>query len=401
MTHAQWLILCIFCLSYLGLAVGRVPKLPIGRAEIVFVGAAAMLLFSDFHLSEAATVINFPVLCLLFGMMVILAYLELSGFFELIVNYINRVCHQPKILLAVTIIVAGVLSAFLINDVVCLAMAPMLIQICRQRQLPIVPYLIALATAANIGSVATLTGNPQNMLIGHFAELHYGSFIMHMAPIAVIGLILDYVLLLLIHGKQLTVKVQAVISPPNVVKPKGLLIKSVLVLVMVVILFFTQIPLGASALFGAALLFIGRTDHKKVYQLIDGSLLVFFISLFVLVGALQSKVLIHATFFQLPLLQHKAIISIAAVILSNIVSNVPAALLFKPLVLQSVHLQQQGMLLAAMTTLAGNLTILGSIANLIVAQQAKRQGIHLGFMEFLKVGLPVTLATCVLAYFIL
>lgn len=401
----EFITLVIFSLTYIGLAFGSVPKIKIDRTSIAFIGATAMIAFTHFSLKEAGAAINFPLLCLLFGMMVIIAYLNISGFFKLTVNWLDRFCHKPKSLLALTIFLAGFLSAFLINDIVCLAMTPLLIHICNKRNLPAIPYLLAIATAANIGSIATLTGNPQNMLIATFSGLNYLYFTLHTAPLALIGLLLNYALIQYLYRHDLKSRtIQKTVQPESLkVAQPSLLIKSIIIAIAVIILFFTGLPLGIIALGGAALLLFDKTPPEKIYRLIEWPLLILFISLFILIGALEKDILSHWQINHWFVLQHypKTFISLISIILSNLVSNVPTALLFKPVVIHAASPQNTGILLAAMTTLAGNLTMLGSIANIIVVTQAKQLGVNLRFVDFLRLGIPLTLATVLVAYFIL
>ena len=192
MMHAYYSTIVIVVLTYIALACDSLPAIKVDRASIALIGAAAILVFAPYSLQLAAQDINFPILGLLFGMMIVVAYLDISGFFKLAMNWMSRRCQSPQSLLAFTVFISGFLSAFLINDVVCFALTPLLIQLCRQRQLPMLPYLLALGTAANIGSVATLTGNPQNMLIGSFCHISYLQFSLHTAPIAVTCLLVNY-----------------------------------------------------------------------------------------------------------------------------------------------------------------------------------------------------------------
>ena len=397
--------LFIFILSYLGLAFDGLPKVTLDRASIAFIGAAAMLLFTPFNVSQLPHVIGIPLLTLLLSMMIIVAYLDISGFFALAIYYGNRLCKTPTQLLAVIIAITGLLSAFLINDIVCLAITPLVIHICKQRRLPMLPYLMAVGTAANIGSVATLTGNPQNMLISHFCHIPYRFFFYHAAPIAVLCLAIDFALILLFFRKSL--RTATTITTPTNNKPliekPFLLVKTLIVTLLVILLFFTHLPLALTALGAAAFLLLDNTPKQKVYRLIDGSLLLLFIGLFILVAALQQFVMSswHIGNWTLLTAHPLPVISISVAILSNLVSNVPAVLLFKPIVPHLANPQTIGIYLAVMSTLAGNLTILGSLANLIVVTIAKKQGVSISFKQFFKLGLPLTLLTLIPAYLLL
>ena len=397
--------LIIVTLSYIALACDNIPTIKVDRASIALIGAAAILVFTPYSLQHAAHDINFPILCLLFGMMILVAYLELSGFFTLAMNWLSRCCHTPQQLLACTVFISGFLSAFLINDVVCFALTPLLIQLCRQRQLPVLPYLLAVGTAANIGSVATLTGNPQNMLIGGFCHISYLHFSLHTAPIAACCLVVNYFVLRYFFRESLNsagATADTSVESYRIERPV-FLVKCILITLIVIALFFTHIPLGITALGAAAVLLIDNTSPKHVYRLIDWPLFILFINLFILIGALEQYVMPHWHITDWPiLLKHpQIVISATTVVLSNIVSNVPAVLLFKPIILHTAHPQSMGILLAVMSTLAGNLTILGSLANLIVITVARKQGVKISFWQFLRVGVPLTIITLFIGYFML
>ena len=193
----------IFGLTYLFLAIGKVPRLRIDRAGIALVGASALLAMRVLSLDEAARAVDVPTIVLLFGMMIVVAYVRLSGFFAVVTHWIATRRLSPHGLLAMTIGLAGVLSAFLVNDVVCVAMTPLVLDLCRRRNLPPVPYLIGLATASNIGSVATITGNPQNIIIGNLSGITYVRFAARLAPVAALGLLIDFAVLSLLYSRAM------------------------------------------------------------------------------------------------------------------------------------------------------------------------------------------------------
>src|SRR5437763_11104625 len=172
-----------FVASYVGLALGRVPGFRIDRTGVAIIGAAVMVASGAVPWADAVASVDAPTLVLLFGMMIVTAYLRLSGFFQLVMTLALRRARTPLALLATVVVASGVLSAFFVNDVVCLVLAPVVLEATRQLALPPVPYLLALAPAANVGSVATLTGNPQNMLVGSVSEISYPSFLARQAPL--------------------------------------------------------------------------------------------------------------------------------------------------------------------------------------------------------------------------
>ncbi len=392
------LVSTIFGLTYLALAIGKIPGLKIDRAGIALVGAAAMLAFGVISMRDAAKAVDYETIVLLFGMMVVVAFLQLSGFFALATERIADRFSSPLALLGVTIGLSGVLSAFLVNDVVCVALTPLVLHLCQRLKRPAIPYLVGLATASNIGSVATITGNPQNIIIGSLSGIAYLRFAARLAPVALIGLGLNFAMVALVYRKSLgevgqdapDVEEQ---NRPRVHKP--LLIKSAIVTLVTVGLFFAGQPIALVALGAAGVLLLGRVRPSKVYEAIDWPLLVMFAGLFVVVHAFEVNV-VHTWGLEkwhAVLDSPVVLVSALSVVLSNLVSNVPAVLLFKPLMAVMPQKELAWLALAMSSTLAGNLTVLGSVANLIVVENARRAGTELGFLEYLKVGVPLTILT--------
>ncbi|HVA50023.1 MAG TPA: anion transporter [Pirellulales bacterium] len=387
----------IFALTYLGLAVGKIPGLRIDRAGIALVGAAAMLAAGILDLHQAARAVDYETLVLLFGMMIVVAYLKLSGFFALATELVAQHFSGPKTLLAMTVGLSGVLSAFLVNDVVCVAMTPLVLDLCRRLRRPPLPYLIGLATASNVGSVATITGNPQNMIIGSLSGISYLRFCVRLFPIALGGLVLVFLIVAMVYRNQLgqVWDIRVPDAPRRARVHRHLLVKSVVVTLGTVVLFFAGKPIALVALAAAGLLMVDRTRPEKVYRIVDWPLLVMFAGLFVVVRAFEVNVVHDWGLDQWQGLRRSPVVLVSAlsVALSNLVSNVPAVLLFKPLIEAIPQREQAWLALAMSSTLAGNLTLLGSVANLIVVESARRSGIEVGFCEYLKVGVPLTLLT--------
>ena len=395
------LVSTIFGLTYLALAVGKVPGLRIDRAGIALVGSAVMLACGVLSMGDAARAVDYETIVLLFGMMVVVAYLRLAGFFALATDQVAARCSGPLSLLAVTIAISGAFSAFLVNDVVCVALTPLVLHLCQRLKRPPIPYLVGLATASNIGSVATITGNPQNIIIGSLSHISYLRFAARLAPIAVIGLVLDFAVVALVYRKTLAEARQAHSAADESAAPRvhrGLLIKSMAVTLVTVGLFFAGQPIALVALVAAGVLMLDRVRPGKVYHAIDWSLLVMFAGLFVVVHAFEMKVVQTWGLERWHALLESPVVLVSglSVVLSNLVSNVPAVLLFKPLMEVMPRRELAWLALAMSSTLAGNLTVLGSVANLIVVENARRAGTELSFLEYLKVGVPLTvLTTCV------
>ena len=389
----------IFVATYFFLAIGRVPGLRIDRAGVAYVGAAAVLATRVLDLDQATRAVDVPTIVLLMGMMIVVGYIRVSGFFVVLSDWIAARRFSPRVFLGVTIASSGFLSAFLVNDVVCVAMTPLILELCRSRRLPAAPYLIGLATASNIGSTATITGNPQNIIIGALSGIPYGSFAARLAPIAVIGLAIDFLVLSLVYSRSLAAahdvdRTPAAVPPRRVVH-RGLLIKCVCVTVAMIVLFFAGQPIAITALAAASILLLDRVRVEKIYGMIDWRLLVMFVGLFIVVHAFEVHVIRGFDLQTWTVITNSPVVLLSglSVVLSNIVSNVPAVLLFKPLIEVIPDKQTAWLALAMSSTLAGNLTMLGSVANLIVVEGARRERIHLGFGEFLKIGVPITILT--------
>jgi Na+/H+ antiporter NhaD/arsenite permease-like protein len=392
--------LAIFAFTYLVFAIGNFPGLQLDRTGAALAGALLMVATGSLSESRALAAIDFHTLLLLLGMMIIVANLRISGAFALVARWLLERAHAGYALLAMTVLTSGVLAAFFINDVVCLALAGPLIEVARILEIDAAPLLLALATGSNIGSVATITGNPQNMIVAGFAGIGYSAFAIRMAPLALASLLVDYAIAWLYHGRLSRIRRRDDLhlpAPPP--ERRWHLTKSLIVAVVVLVLFAMGYPTHLVALGGgAALLFTRHTHPRAIYEQIDWTLLVMFAGLFIVVkGAETTHLLKHlvqgagATHFR-----NVAVLSIATAALSNLVSNVPAVLLFKPIYPQISQGMATGLVLASASTLAGNLTLLGSMANLIVIEQARREGIEIGSVEYLKVGLPVTAITLTL-----
>ncbi len=403
-----WFTVVIFLTTYIGLGLGKFPGLRLDRAGIALIGATLMMVSGILPLPDAVRSVDFKTIILLFGMMIIVAFLRLSGFFDRLAHSTLDRIRTPYSLLAVIITLSGVLSAFLVNDIVCLALAPLVIHLARRLQFAPLPHLIGLATAANIGSTATLTGNPQNMIIGSLSHIAYFRFTACLAPVAFIGLVIDFLVIALVYRRVLSAAPSStyasVILPPEKTAQHRLrqphlwlLRKSVATTLVAVILFFVGLPIALVALGAAAVLLLGRVRPEKIYRQIDWDLLMMFCGLFVVVHAFEIKVVHQWQIERRSLLLDNplTVLSLVSAVLSNLVSNVPAVLLFKPIIpaMISEYQERAWLALAMSSTLAGNLTVLGSVANLIVVESARREGVAISFWEYCRAGIPVTLLT--------
>jgi Na+/H+ antiporter NhaD/arsenite permease-like protein len=397
----QGAVLAVFLTVYLGMFLGGLPRLKLDRSGVALLGAIAVLALDGRPLADAARAVDLPTLALLFAFMVISAQLRLGGFYTAVTRRVGALPLSRAGLLAALIGVAGVLSAVFSNDIICLAMTPVVARLCLQRRLHPVPFLVGLACAANIGSAATLIGNPQNMLIGSVLQLPFDAYLRTALPPVLVSLGLLWLWLAWGPGSRPgAVPAPAHLPGSGSEEPafdawqsaKGLAVAGVLMAVFLL----SDLPRDLAALVGAGLLLLSRRLHSsRVLALVDWPLLVLFMGLFVVNHALESTGLaaqaVAALAAQGVVLHEPGTLLVVSALLSNAVSNVPAVMLLLPHL--GADAQQAGTLLALASTFAGNLLLVGSIANLIVADLAARQGIAIGWREHAAIGLPVTLAS--------
>lgn len=451
MSARDWAPVAILVFSYVAFSIGRVPWFRTDRLAASFIGGALMVTVGGLSMEKAQLAVDGATLTLLFGMMVISAALEISGAFGLLARWLTARVRTPLGLAAVISGVSAVLSAFLINDVVCLALTPLVLTMTRRLGCDPKPHLIALATASNIGSVATITGNPQNMLIGSVSRIPYTRFTLLLAPVAVVALALNFAVLYAVHRKALrapfeprslrtpaprpsgsgeptprhagssdatrtprpssasaatstpiprSVRAARDGSAPKRRSPddrqlvyKRWVYKGSIVTGLVVIAFLWSVPPAMAALGGAiAILLTRAVNPERVYKRIDFGLLALFVGLFVIVAGVErvglGERLLHALSFMS--LESTLGLTVTTAIVSNVVSNVPAVMVLKSVVLHLPDPQTSWLVLAMSSTLAGNLTLAGSLATIIVVERAKRR-CKITFWDFMKVGAPSAL----------
>lgn len=395
-----WLTLGIVLFTYIGIAIGHWPRLRANRTTITLMGAGLLIATSQVAFKDIGKYLDLDTLILLFSMMVINANLRIAGFFKLAGNALLHIARTPRALLAILILVTGVLSAFFLNDTICLMFTPLVLDLILATERNPIPYLIGLATAANIGSTATLTGNPQNMIIGIASGISYTHFAASLIPIALLGLTVVWIVLVFAYPKEFRPGPFTVYNLPKPRFYKPLLIKSLLVMAGLLVAFLLSVPIAKAAFLAACiLLFTRRLNPEKVFAEFDWSILVFFAALFIVTGSLEANGVTNEL-FKLALGSRELnnlSLSTITVVLSNLVSNVPAVLLLKPVVQGLANPTAGWLTLAAASTLAGNLTLLGSVANLIVAEVAERRHVRLSFWEYTRVGIPITLLTLVIS----
>lgn len=408
-SNLDWGVVAVFVTVYLGMFLGGLPRLKLDRSGVALLGAIAVMGLGVMTTEQAARSVDLPTFLLLFSFMVVSAQLRLGGFYRALTLRVAALPLERRGLLAALIVVAALLSAVFSNDVVCLAMTPVVARLCLQRRWNPVPFLIGLACAANIGSAATLIGNPQNMLIGSVLHLPFLPYVSQALPPVLMSLLVLWIWLA--FGPQ-AVSVTAEVPSWSLANPgaelgdeppldrwqtaKGLGIACALLGVFL----FTDWPREVAALVGAGVLLLSRRFHSSsVLGFVDWELLVLFIGLFVVNHAFQSTGLAAQGVGWLAQqgvqLGERTPLVLASLGLSNLVSNVPAVMLLLP------HLStpQAGVTLALVSTLAGNLLLVGSIANLIVVDLAKRHGIDIEWAAHARIGLPITLVTTGLVWF--
>lgn len=411
----------IALITFIALALGEIPGLKLNRATIAMIGAGAVLVFGVLTLSEAERTIDLGTLILLLSMMIINAVLELSGFFTWVGEVVIERANAPAALLALVVITSGVLSMLFLNDPVCVMLTPLVCGVVLRLKRNPMPYLIALACSANVGSVATITGNPQNILIGASSGIGYLYWLARLGPVAAIGMVIVFAVIWLLYPREFRgqgvaqADALAMVAPHHEGAPITLaqaeamiyastLRKSLVVIALMLVAFLAGVNVTVAAFIAACVILISRRfESARILALVDWPLLVMFGGLFIVTGALEVTG-VSAQLFELvkPLaFAGTAPLALVTTILSNLISNVPAVLLFRPLVPQFADPTQAWLTLAAASTLAGNLTLIGSVANLIVAEQALKFGIKLTFMEYLKPGLIITTLTLIAAIVLL
>jgi len=385
--------IAIFAATYLVLAVGHLPGFRIDRTGAAVIGASLMIGTGVLSFEEAVAAIDYATLALLFGMMIVVANLRLSGFFRWASGRVLRHARGPYALLFAVVVLAGTFSAFFVNDTICLALTPLVLEVAQASRRNPVPYLLALAMASNAGSVATITGNPQNMMIGSLSRIPYPQFTAALAPVALVSLLLTFLVIAFVYRKELQSPVDAPAEPLRVHLNRPLLWKGLAAALGMLLCFFAGWPVAKVAIVAGGLLLVTRrVKPEKVYHEIDWPLLALFAGLFVVVagmekGSLDEDLFRLASHFRLG---NAWVLSGFSALVSNLVSNVPAVLVFRPLMDHLPYPSRGWLILAMSSTLAGNLTLLGSMANLIVVQRARRS-VQIGFWDYLRVGLPLTL----------
>ena len=398
----------IFILTFLGIIYTRLPKVNVDRPSAAFFGAVAMILFGVISFEEAVLSIDFNTIALLLGMMIVIAVLELDGFFTLIADKTISLSKTSNQLLIIIVFITGIASAFLVNDAVVLLFTPVIIHICRSAKLNPVPYLIAEIMASNIGSTMTITGNPQNILIGMQSGISYSKFIFHLLPVSLIGMLVIVLVIKFFFKNDFMKDSQLTFTKENSTYNFQSMKFSVPIFMIMVFLFFfgniLKLSIPVIALAGASLvLILGKIKPSLVIKQVDWVLLLFFAGLFIVVHGIEKVGVLDPFIKNTPIANSlSGILSLhgLSLLLSQIVSNVPYTILMLP-ILKTASSDLLWLSLASAATLAGNATIIGAVANIIVIEVAKKYDVEIGFWKFLKVGLTITVITLILSVVIL
>jgi Na+/H+ antiporter NhaD/arsenite permease-like protein len=392
------IILIIFGITYLGIAMGRIPGLKLNRPGIALLGAIAMMIFGGVTTPDAVSYINWPTIFLLFGFFVISTQLRLSGFYDKVAGAIADSLGHPARFLLILMAATGGLSAFLNHDIVCFVFAPIVSVALLGKRINPVPFLIALAIASNIGAAATLIGNPQNMMIGQIAHLNFGQYLLWSIVPVIFAMGAAYGIIWFMSQNHLQAALPAQNEAPQQTYPYNRIhtIKGIIILVVAIGFFFTPLPKEVIAL-AAAGIHLASTKFKTddLLGLVDWPILVLFMGLFVVAGAFQStgcgaqavQGLAHNGFN----LNAPGNVILATALLSNLIGNSAAVMLL--LKVTNLALPVVAYALALANSFGGSLVVIGSVSNIIVVQQAREMGIKIGFWDFARLGIPVTLVS--------
>lgn len=410
----------IFVVTYVLISLQKIHFLNLDRPSAAVGGALLMVLCGVLTLEDAYAAINMDTLSLLLGMMIVIAYLEQAGFFQFVSAWVLKYSRTPRRMLVGLVFASGVLSALFVNDTICLLFTPIVLSTVRRAGLNPIPYLIGLVTSANIGSVMMLTGNPQNMLIGISSGLPFATFFLVMLPVGLLCLALDAALLIGLYRGHL--RIHGTLPDEPLPKMDAVVVRRIMIVLALMLAAFLlpaerlvpglaagrKLPLFALAGGGLAIL-VGRYPPRLALQQVDWPLLLFFSGLFIVfagiakVGLLEAMRTAVTPLFGSTLTSQLAVFSTVSVAGSNVVSNVPFVLVARHWIDRPETFVQPELMwyvLALTSTFAGNLTIVGSVANLIVLEQS-REHAPIGFFEYLRAGLPITLVTTVVGVLLL
>jgi Na+/H+ antiporter NhaD/arsenite permease-like protein len=393
--------LAIFAATYVLIAVQRLPFLPLNRPAASLLGAVAMVGFGVISLEDAYAAIDLDVLVFLLGLMLIVGYLEVARFFEWAAQWVVERAGTPRMLLFAVVVGGGLLSAFFVNDTICLVVTPILVAALERLRVRPLPYLLGLAMGANVGSVLSVTGNPQNMLVGIWSGTTFGRFMLHMLPVAAGGLAITYGYLRWSFRRELAQGFTAAVEPVRIEADRPLIIRGLIVFAIALAGWLAGGPLPLVAIAcGAIMVAVAQRDPAYAIERVDWDLLLMFASLFVVMRGLEATGAVEwidRRALDLAGVESPAgtaaAVSGAMLVLSNLISNVPAVMLWQDVVPSLPNEALMWRVVAMSSTFAGNFLLIGSVANLIVAERAQERGVTVGFAAYARVGIPVTLLT--------
>lgn len=401
--------LVVFCVTYMLIASRQLRFLRLDRPAASIVGAVAMVIVGGLPMQHALDAIDLHVLLLLFGVLVIAAYLQQAQFFRLCAYLVLTRAKSARSLLFGLVFVSGALSAFLVNDTVCVVLTPLVVAVVVEARLPPLPYLLALASAANVGGVVSFSGNPQNMIIGAHAHatISFAQYLALTLPIGVVCLAVNAALIGWLFRHDLPEGPLADRSPPRPAIDRVLAVKGVAALALFAALAIAGVSLAGAAMCAAACLMVAaRSGAREVFTRVDFTLLAFFGGLFVVVAGVAHAGILDRVFdAAAPVIARgdatgDLLFVLFVVLASNVVSNVPLVLVAVTWIPHMPHPTWGYIMLAVASTLAGNLTLFGSVANIIVMESAGPRG-EISFWRFLRYGSVITAIDLLIAFGIL
>jgi Na+/H+ antiporter NhaD/arsenite permease-like protein len=391
-------VLAVAAVTYAGIAIGGIPGLALDRTGIALLGAIAMIATVELSVHEAVMSIDMPTILLLYGLMVLSSQFRLGGFYTWVALRLSVLLERPGRFLFAVMCASAIFSAVLMNDIVCLAFTPVLAVSVLNAGLNPAPFLIGLAAASNIGSAATIIGNPQNMLVGQLGMLHFGRFLIWCAPPSALALAAAYLIIRRVYKGDLekmpSLKETVEVSWPSFDRHQSM--KGIIATTILIGLFFSPVPREISAICIAGILLCSRSMHtRSILGLVDWHLLTLFCALFIVIRGLETTgvplLIVDSLRSQGIDVRNLFVLTAVSGVLSNLVSNVPATMLLTKFLAPAQHTQWY--VLALSSTFAGNLITIGSIANLITFEQARAYGVEIGFREHARTGIPVTITS--------
>ena len=397
----------IFTATYAVISLRRLPGIEVGMHTAALAGAVLMLVFGIVSASDAWHSLNLDVLFLLLGMMLLVGSLDACGFFGIVANLLILKVSDGRRLLVRVMVLSAVLSALMLTDAVVLLLTPAVIRCCRAMKANPIPYLIGVFVSANIGSCATIVGNPQNAYIATHAGIGFMEFTMELLPMAAMCLVAATVMMLALFRKRLSAEPSEPISEP--IRDRRTLYAVIAIAVGTIVMFtlstMLDLELASIAMTGGCLALIvvslkGLPVFTGVMRRVDWKVLLFFIGLFVIMAGAVSSGLVDMIASAFPGFDDGSPsmmeLTVFTVILSNLISNVPSVILIGDMIGNASA--SAWLVLSASSTLAGNLTMIGAAANVIVSEEAEKEGIRLDFRKYLAIGIPVSLVTLAVMY---